>query len=102
MDQSLKTIKSKQNKWWMKTHFIFSLLIASQFYLIHHQFKHIDNNSLNSCVLCITSVNYIDAEENGIIHVEHDFVSTYKLNIGSSFPKKVPEYYFSRAPPTTI
>lgn len=80
-------------------HVWFLLLFVSQLYLFNHQIKHLKNHDTQACVLCITSVNYIDVSNSGIILVDNQFVEIYTSKIGSSIPKGVPRFYSSRAPP---
>lgn len=99
---SLKTIKSKKNKWWMKMHFLFSLLIVSQYYVFDHQIEHLNDFNDTECVQCIVSTDYFDSTSNSVIINDALPDSVFKLNIGQSVAKNPPGFYSSRAPPTII
>jgi len=96
---TLQSIKAKQNKWWMKMHFLFSILIASQLYTFDHQIEHLNDTNDRECVQCIVSSDYFESADNELnLNVTLPY-AVYTLNIGKSVSKNPPEYYSSRAPP---
>jgi len=99
---NLKTVKENRNKWWMKMHFLFSLVIVSQIYSFHHQVEHLTDYNDKECVQCIVSSDYFGmvADEISLNTILPDTIFSIKL--GKSTSTHPPVFYSSRAPPKVI
>lgn len=97
-----QSIKAKQNKWWLKMHFLFSMFIVSQFYTFDHQIEHLTDLNDRECVQCLVSNDYFESAHNDARINDALPDSIYTFNFGQSIPTKSPEYYSSRAPPAII
>jgi len=96
---SLHTIKAKQNKWWMKMHLVFSMLVVSQFFTFHHQIEHLTDYTEVVCDQCLVSADYFDSSEKNIESNIALSDTSYVFNLDQSISQTTPSYYSSRAPP---